>query len=238
MPRTCTVCSHARRAEIDKLLAAGNDAYRNIAQQFRISPSALTRHKPHITHAVAKSHQAKRDAEAIDLVAELQHCLDYVRRLQRAADRWLTDPDNPTEYDLSPRDSDVMVVYSVPKGNARIRKKAKLSRLLRSIEDGIPGAEVDRGETRTADPRTLILSASDSMRDQVRLIAELVGKLQTQGTGQYNISVLAPQLMACFHDMPDELRWRVAERLAALEAGKPLPIDKPRPALPAAEGEA
>ena len=44
MPRTCTVCSHRKLSEIDAALL-GNESFRNIAKQFRVSPSAAYRHQ-------------------------------------------------------------------------------------------------------------------------------------------------------------------------------------------------
>jgi len=43
MPRTCIVCNHANRSEIDQLLVKG-DSYRNIAKQFSNGESAVFRH--------------------------------------------------------------------------------------------------------------------------------------------------------------------------------------------------
>jgi len=44
MARPCSVCTHPERDEIDKLLIRG-EPYRTIAKQFRISESAVFRHK-------------------------------------------------------------------------------------------------------------------------------------------------------------------------------------------------
>lgn len=44
MPRTCTVCRHDHRQEINRALITGQPL-RHIAAQFRLSASALQRHK-------------------------------------------------------------------------------------------------------------------------------------------------------------------------------------------------
>lgn len=44
MRRTCTICTHPERANIDRLLIAGG-SLRDIAGQFRLSKTALERHK-------------------------------------------------------------------------------------------------------------------------------------------------------------------------------------------------
>jgi len=69
--RTCTVCSHPNREQIDRLLVA-NVPLRNIAKQHETSVSALFRHKPHVIGAIA-------DARAEELVTNAGSLLDQVR---------------------------------------------------------------------------------------------------------------------------------------------------------------
>ena len=45
MPRTCTICSHPERIEIDKALAAAEETLRTIADRWPVSKTALMRHK-------------------------------------------------------------------------------------------------------------------------------------------------------------------------------------------------
>jgi len=60
MPRHCTVCHHPRREAIDVAVVAGG-SLRDIAGQFRISKSALARHKGnHIPAALAKGRGSRR----------------------------------------------------------------------------------------------------------------------------------------------------------------------------------
>ncbi len=78
MPRTCTVCTHPQRDEIDAALVAGV-ALRNIAKRFDTSPTAVFRHKGE--HLPAKLVMAQEAAE----VAEADDLLGQVRDLQRRA---------------------------------------------------------------------------------------------------------------------------------------------------------
>jgi uncharacterized protein (UPF0335 family) len=84
MPRRCSICDHQQRPQIDKALAAGKQGYRSIAARFRISPSALTRHKPHTAATVAKAH-ARRE---VNLGESLLQKLD---RLERRLETTYTD---------------------------------------------------------------------------------------------------------------------------------------------------
>jgi phage terminase small subunit len=50
MPRTCTICVHPNRNEIETELE-NRSPFRNIAEQFRLTASAVFRHKAHQTDA-------------------------------------------------------------------------------------------------------------------------------------------------------------------------------------------
>jgi len=75
MPRSCTVCTHKSRAEIDRALVAG-EAFRHIAARFDTSTGALQRHKAdHLPVTLVKAQEAEEVAQADAL-------LDQVRDLQ------------------------------------------------------------------------------------------------------------------------------------------------------------
>ena len=78
MPRSCTVCTHEARAEIERALVAG-EAFRNIAERFGTSAAALHRHKAdHLPVKLVKAREAEEVAQADDL-------LEQVRGLQGRA---------------------------------------------------------------------------------------------------------------------------------------------------------
>lgn len=72
MPRTCTICSHPKRAEIESAIVEGV-AYRRIAAQFSISETSLRRHKYHIADSIKQSREAKEAAQSLDVVGQLKH---------------------------------------------------------------------------------------------------------------------------------------------------------------------
>lgn len=109
-----------------------------------------------------------------------------VNLLFDACDRWLRDPDDLTRYEIGPRSEDISVVYSFqekgPKGGlVTIRKKAKLSILLKQINDH-HGNDLDfeMVETKHADPRDLVLKAAERLQGQIELLARLMGELKEQ----------------------------------------------------------
>ncbi len=72
MPRTCTVCTHSERAEIDQALLAG-EPFRNIAKRYGTSPPALFRHrKADIPATLAKAKEAAEEATADSLFDRLK----------------------------------------------------------------------------------------------------------------------------------------------------------------------
>lgn len=90
MARTCSICSHEQRAEIERALAVGQP-YRNVAEHFGTSSSALFRHKrDHLAPHLARALEEATGARAADLVREREgrradeigHALDVVRQLQ------------------------------------------------------------------------------------------------------------------------------------------------------------
>ena len=93
MPRRCTVCDHPDREAIDLALVAGG-SLRDIAGQFRISKSALARHKgSHVPACLAKAQEAQEVAQADDLLAQL-------RDLQARTLAILTKAEEGTRRDL------------------------------------------------------------------------------------------------------------------------------------------
>lgn len=88
--RPCTVCTHEKRQEIDKALVTGT-SHRNVAEQFRLSPSAVYRHKRgHLAARLKRAFEAKGTREAVALVQhrteeqarEVGQALDVVQQLR------------------------------------------------------------------------------------------------------------------------------------------------------------
>ena len=72
MARTCTICTHSERTEIDQALLAG-EAFRHIAARFGTSASALLRHKKaDIPATLARAKQADEEVRAETLFERLQ----------------------------------------------------------------------------------------------------------------------------------------------------------------------
>jgi hypothetical protein len=72
MPRTCTLCAHPNRLELERELVAGA-SYRHISERFGTSPAAVTRHRAHVIDSL-KAVEAEHD------LARTGTLLDDVRR--------------------------------------------------------------------------------------------------------------------------------------------------------------
>jgi hypothetical protein len=78
MPRSCTVCEHSKRGEIDRALV-GDSSNLSVSSLFGVSESAVRRHKAN--HLPAKLVMA----QAAEEVAQADSLLDQVRDLQSRA---------------------------------------------------------------------------------------------------------------------------------------------------------
>ncbi len=73
MPRSCTVCEHPKRDEIDRALV-GESSNLSVSSLFGVSESAARRHKAnHLPETLAKSHEADEAARGDDLLAGVRN---------------------------------------------------------------------------------------------------------------------------------------------------------------------
>jgi hypothetical protein len=198
--------------------------YRHIAERYGLSTTALVRHKAdHLLAEIVAAWQAERQNNGLELASELRGWMDTITKLLRACDEWLTDPDDATRYDLNPRAHEIMVHYEETEevaGRVLIkRRKAPLSELLPQASTAREGTEITLVESKVADPRKLILTTTKTLEGHLRLIAEIAGKVQTQGSTTFLVSPewteLRSRMLVALAEYP-EARLALA---AALEEG-------------------
>jgi hypothetical protein len=90
MPRRCTVCDYPERHSIDEALVTGAP-YRSVAKRFRLSESAVYRHKTeHLPTHLLKAREVEEVAQADDLLEQVRnlqtHALDILGRAEKAGD--------------------------------------------------------------------------------------------------------------------------------------------------------
>ena len=96
MPRTCTICRHAKRHEIEADLQAGLP-YRDIARRHIISKDAVARHRAHVSlhsatalttlaQLMALLHQAETAATwntNLVTLKEVRRCVEELMKQQQ-----------------------------------------------------------------------------------------------------------------------------------------------------------
>jgi len=72
VPRSCTLCEHPKREEIDRALV-GETSNLSVSSVFGVSESAVRRHKAnHLPAKLAKAHEAKEVSRADDLLGQVR----------------------------------------------------------------------------------------------------------------------------------------------------------------------
>ncbi len=72
MPRSCTICIHPQRHQIEKALVAGG-SLRDIAGRYGLAKSAVERHKGgHLPVTLVQAREAEEVRHALDVVKQLQ----------------------------------------------------------------------------------------------------------------------------------------------------------------------
>jgi|ERR1017187_1628557 hypothetical protein len=71
MSRACTVCAHPKVEEINAEVARGL-SNRDTARRFKVSKSAVDRHREHILEVLSRATEAKEVASADHLLAEVE----------------------------------------------------------------------------------------------------------------------------------------------------------------------
>jgi hypothetical protein len=224
LTRTCTICSHPERNEIDKALVAAEEPLRTIADRWTVSKTALIRHKAeHLPQRLVAAKSAVEKANGLEVMDELRRCLERVNLLFDACDRWLRDADDPTRYDIGPRAEELRVTYEEERPDGRtVKRKATLAELLAEVNgsDRSPARTVTMVETKHADPRELVLKTAARLQPQIELLARLIGELDERP--RVNIFV-SPEWVAIGTAVLEplapypEVRAAVAERLLQLE---------------------
>ena len=178
----CKVCSHKERKKIDEQLVLkwrSTTSYRNIAKQYGLSYSSIYRHFcEHIPQALWKAERARQTINAENLFEQMNLVYRRVLKHLDACDRYLQDPENPTEYDLGPRGEDIMVVIQTVEAGSSVTVRRRLSELVADIEAKRKNLIIKELSWRHADPRKLLLDASREARGYFELSGKLLGEIK------------------------------------------------------------
>ncbi len=85
MPRTCTICKHKERGQIERLLLSG-EPLRNISKRVSVSVAALFRHQKHLPAVIVKASEAAEVARADSLLDHLRELTAESHRIKEKAE--------------------------------------------------------------------------------------------------------------------------------------------------------
>jgi len=169
----CGICWHPEADRISELLGEGR-SFRDIGTDYGFSFTTVSRHyRCCLKIEYAKLAAAKKAWSSFHFGAEILRRYKECTKMVDALKKWLADADNPDEFDIGPRDDEILVTYlewrEKGKYGRPTRKKATLRSLLRRIERGgtIKAMVV---QSTAVDNRKLYL-------DSFRTLGELLGHI-------------------------------------------------------------
>lgn len=220
MGRNWTIDTHPQREAIVKELIKGDKTGREIARQYEITPAAISRYLNDRLIEKAAKVLAKRDeAHGTDFIAEALQQDERVQKLLDACDDYLRDPEDPSRYELGPRSWEIDIVYRTvePDTDKMITRKESLQALLDKLDNA--GYQPWEVRMKQADPRKLLLEASNNLRATLELRAKLAGKLiENQTTVNVNLNqywVKFKQIILDATEKAPEVRARIIQAMEA-----------------------
>jgi hypothetical protein len=88
MPQVCTICRHPQRLEIEQALVNRN-TYRHIAKHFKVSTTALVRHRDHIAGVIAQQTAERETTRSRTLLEDIRTGEGRAERLYQQAEEIL-----------------------------------------------------------------------------------------------------------------------------------------------------
>jgi len=86
MPQVCSICRHNQRDQIEQAMVR-NISCRKIAALYRVSSSAVSRHRQHVPEQILGAARTAKDAENTELVKATDKLLAEIHTLQRRVKR-------------------------------------------------------------------------------------------------------------------------------------------------------
>jgi hypothetical protein len=196
-----------------------------IATKYGIDRSTLIRYKRNklaetITKAVIHRTKAKKEVKeaesAIPALNQLQNIMGLMYKQLAACDAYLSDPEDPSKYNLDPRawECDVVYLDVDPDTGRSTRKRESMQRIIDQMnERNINPVEIKMNQE---DPRKLILSTASVLTKQLELIAKIEGIIQDT-TVNVTVNQYWQQIEQIIYDATEnapEVRKKIVERLA------------------------
>lgn len=197
--RKCASCSHKNAKEIDKQILKGV-SLRNISQHFGMDVASVSRHAQNCLEIdlqafLAKAQEQGKVDAVVDVYNELLELLAYTKKLKRASENALADPETG-EITLEPRAWEVDVIYTIVKQNgdntSYTKKKEKLHQIINRLEGDL-GMNVHT-EVKMTDIRDFALKTIDRCDVVIDKFAKIQGVYTKEKENPQTVSRLEKAL--------------------------------------------
>lgn len=177
--RHSTIDEHPRRDDIIRDIVGGK-SIRAVGEEYGVSRAAVSRFKNSMHERALVDPKIESELKFLEnnhsIIEELSGAMQSSKKMLRACDRFLQDPDDPDEYNLAPRAHEMMVVYTVPGPRGPVKKKATLQDLLDQIH-GQEGRNAVEVKYKTADPRKLVLETAEAITRHLDLASKIAAAI-------------------------------------------------------------
>lgn len=189
MAQKSKVLSHPNKTDIDRALAIG-ESYRDIARRFNLSKDVIHRYaNKQFPEQLAKQREIAEIKDASALFKRVYLEMDRLERLERSAEKYLVDPDNPELFTFEPWARDIDIVYWDRRGEIPIKRRVTLQSLIDEMR------ECQRGlveiKIKQKDPIDQFINAIRTVVPYLRMLGESLGVLKDKeaGTGAQTLII-------------------------------------------------
>ena len=210
MANKSKVLSHPNKSDIDRALAAG-DSYRNIAERFNLSLGVLHRyaHKQ-FPEQLAKQREIAEVKDASALYKRVYLEMDRLERLERSAEKYLVDPDNPELFTFEPWAQDIDLVFWDRSGSMPVKRRLSAQSLI----DEMRGCKKELFELKIKrkDPIDQFINAIRTVVPYLRLMGEALGVLKKDKEEGQGGNTLIVNYVDCRKPWEKEAKRPINER--------------------------
>jgi len=176
------VLLHPNKSDIDRALAAG-EAYRDIARRFNLSKDVIFRYaKNQFPEQLAKQREIAEVKDASALYKRIYLEMDRLERLERSAEKYLVDPDNPELFTFEPHARDIDVVYWDKRTDKWVKRRVSLQSLIDEMRECKRDYEEIR--IKRKDPIDQFINAIRTVVPYLRMMGDALGVLKNEKEGQ------------------------------------------------------
>ena len=191
--RRFAVEMHKDKKAIEQAIVRGQTLV-SVAKEFKINRASLAAYRDKVlykrmmeveqeqtqsTHSVVKTTKERQILDSKELFDIILSAVTRMRKLSDACDEYLKDPDDITKYFLGEHEQEIDVVGDrISKDGKRYKVKRPLSVILRQLEGA--GYKIEKFKSNSADPRILLVKASETLSRQMDSMVNAWTKIESQ----------------------------------------------------------